>query len=142
MEKSDIERIVLKLNKTLKEKYSTDVIFSGTYGLYLNGIVLDREFNDVDVRVVGVDPKLLRKNKFEFEVPIHFLGDTTVQLEHAEVDVSGEKILVYTPQTIINCKKHTVAFNETRKIKNEVTELKKEKEQQDLDFIKEKYGME
>ena len=142
MEKRKIEKLILGLNQILKEKYNTDVIFSGTFGLYLNGIVLDREFNDIDVRVVGIDPKLARKDKFEFEVPVHFLGETSVQLEHDAIDVCGEKILVYTPQSIINCKKQTVMFNETRKIKNELTERKREKEINDLEFIKEKYGME
>ena len=139
--KADAERIALTLNKMLREKFDADVVFGGSLGLFLNGIVLDRDFHDVDVRVLNVDPKVVRKEGVEYEIPIHFLGNTTVPLEYKEVDVQGEKILVYTPETILNCKKYTIQFNETRRIKNEFTERKNEKDRKDLAFIKEKYGI-
>ena len=136
------ERIVTTLNRTLRERYGTDVIFGGSFGLYLKGIVLDRDFHDIDVRVVGIDPNIVRAEGVESEVPVHFLGYTEVPLECEEVDVCGEKVLVYTPETIIRCKKHTIAYNETRKIKTEFTRRKSEKDRKDLEYIKEKYGLE
>ena len=142
MEKEKIKNIVLKLNRYLKEKYNADIVFGGSFGFYLQGIDLGRKFHDIDVRVVGIDPKMLRKQEIDFDIPVHFLGNTEVPLEAKELGVDGEKILVYTIQTIINCKKHTIWFNEHRKIKNEFTERKNKKDMRDLEYIKEKYGIE
>ena len=138
----DKKHLAIYLNNILKEKYGTDIIFGGSLGLYLNGIILDRDFSDIDVKVVGIDPNIPRKDKADFDVPIHFLGNTDIPLEYKEIEIDGEKILVYTVETILNCKKHSISFNKTRKIKNEFTERKIEKDTKDLEYIKEKYGIE
>lgn len=141
MEQERVE-LILAVDRALREKYGTDIIFSGSFGLWLDGIDLGREFHDVDVKVVGADPRVIRKDKFDFNLPIDFLGVTDVPLEYKEIDFHGRKILVYTAETIMNIKKSTVRFSKTRKIRNIFTERTGKKHQADLDYIKEKYGME
>lgn len=141
MEQEKIKQLVLSLNKTLREKYNTDIIFSGSLALYLQGIELNRDFHDIDVKVVDVDPKVVRKNHIDFELPIDFLGYTDITLESKEIDVDGQKILVYTPETIMKHKVSSINFNRHRKIKNELTERKVEKDLRDLRYITENYGI-
>ena len=142
MEFEKVKQLILTLNKTLKEKYDTDIVFSGSLGLRLRGIELEREPHDIDVKVVDVDPKIVRKEKYDLGIPVHFLGYTKVPLEYDAVDVDGEPVLVYTIETIINCKKASIEYNATRWIRNEFTEMKREKDMKDLEYIKEKYGIE
>ena len=140
------KQLVLSLNRFLREKYNTEVVFSGSLGLFLSGIDLGRESHDIDVKVIGIDPNILRKDKknYDFEFPVHFLGYGKISYpeKYHEVDINGEKVLVSTVETIMNYKKSSIKFNETRKIKNEFTERKRQKDIRDLEYIKEKYGIE
>ena len=144
MEEKQIYENIASLNRELKNLFNADIIFSGSYGLYLNGIKLKREFHDIDIKVIGIDPRLVRKEGkcITSMTPIHFLGFTNVPLEYHEIEINGEKILTYTVETILRCKKETIRYNERRKIKTEFTERKSEKDKKDLEYIKEKYGIE
>ena len=135
---------ILKCNEYLKTVTGSRFAFSGSYGLYIQGVELDREFHDMDIKFLDLDREELSKLKVDFEPTIHKLKSSPIGTDdYKEVEFHGEKLLVYTPQFIVDCKKHTLDFIENKaKIKTEGRLYTAEKIKSDLMFLKEKYGLE
>lgn len=143
----DKDKIILDCNEYLKTKTSSRFVFSGTFGLYIQGFAMDRDFHDVDVKFLDLTQKEAKALSFEFSPKIHALNDRVLdegeEYKYVEVEFQGEKLLVFTPKTIINFKKHTLDFIDNKaKIKSRERLYLAEKIRTDLKYLKETYGLE
>ena len=136
--------IILQCIRYLKEITESRVVFSGSYGLYIQGIDLNRDFHDIDIKFLDLNEDALKKLRLDFKPVIHKLKEChAVSPEYKEVDFHGEKILVFTPKTIIDCKKYTLDFIENgAKIMSPGRIHSAEKNKADLQYLKEHYEIE
>lgn len=136
--------IILECVKYLKTKTNSRFVFSGSYGLYIQDIDFNRDFHDIDVRFLDLSEEELKKLHLDFQPQIHKLGECPVNNpEYKEVEFHGEKILVFSPKTIIDCKKCTLDFIENKaKIKSATRLYVAKKIKDDLKYLKENYGIE
>ena len=143
MEISQIENNISKTISLLNSIFPDNkLIIGGSYGLYLNGTPLNREYHDFDVKVVGISVKELAKIKIDNEIPIHFLENLDIPLEYHTVVFKDKELLVYTTKSIIDCKKHCIEFNKIRKIKTDFSERIIKKNTEDIIYLKENYNIE
>lgn len=140
----DRSEIILKCNEYLKAKTDSKFVFGGSYGLYIHGIEFERELHDMDIKFLDLDKDELSKLKLDFSPKIHKLKSSPIgSSEYVEVEFCGEKLLVFTPQFIVDCKKATLNYIENvAKIKSEGRLHSAEKIREDLKYLKEKYGLE
>ena len=137
------EDIILTCNKYLKETVNSRFVFGGSYALFMQGIDLKRDFHDIDIKFLDLDVKERRNLKLDFSPAIDKLPNVDIPLEYKEIEFCGEKLLVFTPQTIVDCKKFCVDFIENKaKIKSPTRLAGLEKIKRDLIYLKENYNLE
>lgn len=143
MENDKIIKIILDCNRYLKSITDSRFVFSGSYGLFLNKIILNRGFKDIDIKFLDLSVEERKKLQIEFEPHIDKCANIPIELEYSEVIIEGVPLLVYTPQSIINAKKYQLDYiNKETTIKTERRLAQKEKILADLKYLKETYGIE
>lgn len=143
MDKDKIIKTILDCNNYLKTITNSRFVFGGSYGLFLNGIILNREFKDIDVKFLDLSVDERRKLQIEFEPHVDKCANIPIELEYKEIIVEGTPLLVFTPQSIINAKKYQLDYiNKETTIKTEQRLGHKEKVLADLKYIKDTYNLE
>jgi hypothetical protein len=140
---NEIDKIILDSYQYLSSLGLGRFVYSGSYGLYLNGIDLGREFHDLDIEFPDLSLEEKKALKFEFTPEIERVLHIRQDLKFEEKDWNGIKLLVFTPESIIAAKRHILNFLETPGIIMTENRLsQKEKILRDLGYLKEHYGLE
>jgi len=140
---NEITKTILDSYNYLKTVTDSRFIYSGSYGLYINNIILPRKFHDLDIRFIDLSREETKKLNLEFIPRIDKLLKIKLDLQYKEVNFNGVELLVYTPESIIACKKRTLDFicNKAHIITDKRL-AQKEKILKDLDYLKSEYNLE
>ena len=141
---NEIDKIILDSYQYLSSLGVGRFVYSGGYGLYLNGIDLGRELKDLDIRFLDLSPSEVHSLNVDFNPKIDklpmILNSEEEQWE--EKDWNGIKVLVSTPESIILAKKKTLNFlSDPKTLMTETRESQKEKILRDLEYLKEHYEL-
>jgi len=139
----NIDKIILDCIKYIRKKTDLDFVIGGSYGLYIYGILLDRDFHDIDIKFLDISLSDAKKLNLHFKPKIDILPTVEeLDLKYEEVEFHGEKVLVFTPETTVEAKKNMLDFLENRaRIITPEREIQKEKLKHDLEYLKEKYNL-
>lgn len=141
---NEVDKIILDSYQYLSSLGIGRFVYSGSYGLYLNGISLGRELEDIDIRFLDLSKEEKQNLKLEFSPTIDRVPKMLNPEEDLweEKDWNGIKILVSTPESIINAKKRTLDFlSNPKTFMTKRRKSQKEKILQDLEYLKEHYGL-
>lgn len=142
MGKEEIISTVLNCNAYLKTITTSKFVFGGSYGLFLNGIYLNRDFHDIDVKFLDLSVEERKKLKIDFKPSVDKLANIPIDLSYNEVIINDTPLLVFTTKSILDCKKYQLDFiNNDMTTKTEKRLGHREKILADLKFIRDTYGI-
>ena len=139
---NEIEQIIQDSYQYLNSLEVGRFIYSGSYGLYLNGINIGREFHDLDIEFPDLSLDEKHALRLEFTPNINKVPKINLDFKFEEKDWNGLKILVFTPESIVMAKQYILNFLSNPKTKMiEKRKSQKEKILRDLEYLKEHYGL-
>ena len=141
---NEIEQTILNSYQYLNSLNVGRFVYGGSYGLYINGFVLERPFHDIDVKFIDLSKEERKILKLDFSPTIDSMIDLKdFDFKFEEKDWNGTKLLVCTTDCIIDAKRRTLKFLENPKVLITENRLaQKEKILRDLGYLKEHYGLE
>ena len=138
----DIDKTIIDCISYIKSKTDEKFVFGGSVALYIQGITLGREIHDIDVRFPNLTIKEVQRLNLNFSPNIDIIF-RCLNEGYEEFNLCGEKVLAYTPESVVLAKKIMLDFIENKnKIKTEQTEAQAEKIRRDLKYLKENYNIE
>lgn len=141
---NEVDKIILDSYQYLSSLNIGRFIYSGSYGLYINGIDLGRDLYDIDIRFPDLTLEEKHNLKLEFSPHIDKLPERLKFGEEIweEKDFHGVKLLVFTPESIVRAKQVTLNFlSDPKTFMTERRKSQKEKTTRDLNYLKEHYGL-
>ena len=139
---NEINQIILDSYQYLSSLGIGRFVYSGSYGLYLNGIDIGRELHDLDIELPDLSLNEKHNLILEFTPNINKVPKINLNFRFEEKDWNGLKILVFTPESIVEAKQYILNFlsdPKTFMTKNRLAQ--KEKILRDLEYLKEHYGL-
>lgn len=139
---NEVDQIILDSYQYLSSLGIGRFVYSGSYGLYLNGINIGREFHDLDIEFPDLSLDEKHALRLEFTPNINKVPKINSDFKFEEKDWNGLKILVFTPESIVEAKQYILNFLSDPKTKmTEKRKSQKEKILRDLGYLKEHYGL-
>lgn len=118
-------------------------VYGGSYGLWINGIDLERKFHDIDIKFLDFNEEDKLQLKLDFFPKIDKLPDIPEELQVEEKEWNGIRLLVFTPESIIRAKQYTLDFlSDPKTFMTEGRKRQKDKILRDFRYLREHYELE